>query len=68
MIYTLLFSVLIIAISLALLCIKMILQKKGRFSSFHIHDSEAMKERGIHCVVDQDREERVKAERKTMME
>lgn len=59
---------LIIAISLALLCIKMILQKKGRFSSFHIHDSEAMKERGIHCVVDQDREERVKAERKTVME
>ena len=46
----------------------MILQKKGRFSSFHIHDSEAMKERGIHCVVDQDREERVKAERKTVME
>jgi hypothetical protein len=36
------------------------MQKGGRFSSFHIHDSEAMKERGIHCVVDQDREEREK--------
>ncbi len=51
---------LIIAISLALLCIRIIMQKGGRFSSFHIHDSEAMKARGIHCVVDQDREEREK--------
>ncbi|MGI6223351.1 MAG: hypothetical protein ACOYJG_07060 [Prevotella sp.] len=68
MIYTLLFSVLIIAISLALLCIKMILQKNGRFSSFHIHDSEAMKERGIHCVVDQDREERNRTGEKVVLE
>ena len=26
----------------------------------HIHDSEAMRERGIHCVIDQDREQRSK--------
>lgn len=60
MIETLLFSVLIIAIAVALLLIKVVLKKNGRFSSQHIHDSEAMKERGIHCVVDQDREAREK--------
>ncbi len=60
MIETLLFSVLIIAIAVALLLIKVVLKKNGRFSSQHIHDSEAMKERGIHCVIDQDREARKK--------
>ena len=60
MIETVLFSVLIIAIAVALLLIKVVLKKNGRFSSQHIHDSEAMKERGIHCVIDQDREAREK--------
>ena len=58
MIETLLISVLIIAIGMALLLIKVLVKKDGRFTSQHIHDSEAMKERGIHCVVDQDREAR----------
>ena len=61
MIETLLFSVLIIAIAMALLLIKVLFKKNGRFSSQHIHDSEAMKERGIHCVMDQDRELRTKS-------
>lgn len=60
MIETLLISVLIIAIGMALLLIKVLVKKGGRFTSQHIHDSEAMKERGIHCVVDQDREARQK--------
>lgn len=51
---------LIIAISVALLSVKVLLRKNGRFSSMHIHDSEAMRERGIHCVVDEDREMRAK--------
>ena len=54
----LLLSALIIAISMAFLCVKLILRKDGRFSSQHIHDSQAMRERGIHCVMDQDREMR----------
>ncbi len=58
MIETLLYSVLIIAIAMALLAVKMIVRKDGKFTSMHIHDSEAMKERGIHCVIDQDREAR----------
>ena len=60
MIETLLLSVLIIAIALALLCVKLLFRKHGEFSSQHIHDSKAMKDRGIHCVMDQDREARQK--------
>lgn len=62
MIETLLISVLIIAIGMALLCVKLLFKKNGRFSSQHIHDSQAMKDRGIHCVMDQDREARERGE------
>lgn len=46
---------------MALLSVKLILKRDGKFSSMHIHDSEAMKQRGIHCVLDQDREMRGEA-------
>ena len=49
---------LIIAIGVAFLLIKVLFKRDGSFSSQHIHDSEAMRERGIHCVIDQDREQR----------
>ena len=58
MVETLLITVLIIAICVALLSVKVIFKKDGRFESQHIHDSKAMRERGIHCVIDQDREAR----------
>lgn len=58
MIETLLITVLIIAICITLLCVKVIFKENGKFSSQHIHDSKAMKDRGIHCVIDQDREAR----------
>ena len=54
----LLSTTLIIAIAVAFLLVKLILKKNGQFSSQHIHDSEAMRQRGIHCVMDQDREMR----------
>lgn len=54
-------STLIIAISLAFLCIKLFLHPNGSFTSMHIHDSEAMRQRGIHCVMDQDREMRTRS-------
>lgn len=57
----LLLTTLIIAIGMAFLCIKLIFRKNGSFSSQHIHDSKAMRERGIHCVMDQDREMRRKS-------
>lgn len=58
MIETLLLTVLIIAISMTLLGMKVLLTKNGKFSSMHIHDSQAMRDRGIHCVIDEDREMR----------
>lgn len=58
MIGIILVSTLIIAISMAFLCVKVIVRKNGRFSSMHIHDSKAMRERGIHCVLEQDKEAR----------
>lgn len=58
MIETLILTVLIIAIAMVLMSVKVILKKNGKFESRHIHDSAAMKERGIHCVIDQDREAR----------
>lgn len=58
MIKTLLICMLIIAISVVLLCINVIFKKGGRFPSMHIHDSDAMKDRNIHCVIDQDKEAR----------
>ena len=53
MIKTIVLSVLIIAISVALLCIK-----GGKFTSQHIHDNAALRKQGIHCVIDQDKEAR----------
>lgn len=43
---------------MAFLCIKLVFRKNGRFTSQHIHDSAAMRERDIHCVMDQDCEMR----------
>ena len=57
----LLISTLIIAIGMFFFCVKLVFRKNGSFSSQHIHDSQAMKDRGIHCVMDQDREMRTKS-------
>lgn len=61
MIETILITALIIAIGMAFLLVKVLLKRNGEFSSQHIHDSQAMKDRGIHCVMDQDRELRTKS-------
>ena len=53
-------TLVIVALAVASLCVKVILRRNGRFTSPHIHDSKAMKDRGIHCVIDQDREAREK--------
>ena len=49
-----LLSVLIIAICMALFCVKVIFKKNGKFSSQHVHDNPGLRKQGIHCVVDQD--------------
>lgn len=58
MVEIILASMLIIAISLALLSIKLLVSNKKEFSSYHIHDSKALSEQGIHCVMEQDKEMR----------
>ena len=57
----LLTSTLIIAIAMAFFLVKVLFRKNGTFSSQHIHDSKAMRQRGIHCVIDQDLEMRSKS-------
>ena len=61
MLKILLLTTVIIAIGMAFFCVKLIFRKNGSFTSQHIHDSKAMRERGIHCVMDQDRELRRKS-------
>ena len=58
MIKLLLLSLLIIAIAFALLSIKLLLKRNGKFSSQHVHDNPGLRKLGIHCVMDQDREAR----------
>ena len=61
MIQILLISTLIIAIAMVFFLVRVLFVRKGEFKSQHIHDSQAMRERGIHCVMDQDREMRRKS-------
>ena len=61
MIETLVVSTLIIAIGMAFFLVRVLFSKQGEFKSQHIHDSESMRERGIHCVMDQDKEMRRKS-------
>ena len=60
MLIILLVTLAILAIAMLLLSVKVIFKKNGHFESQHIHDSKAMRDRGIHCVMDQDREQRTR--------
>lgn len=60
MLYTLLITMLIVAICIILLGVKMLLVKGGKFPNTHISGNKAMRERGITCVQSQDREARRK--------
>ena len=66
MIETLLISTLIIAIAMLFFLVRVLFVKQGEFKSQHIHDSEAMKERGINCVLDQDREMRERGKKRSL--
>lgn len=48
----------IVTFSVLFLCIKMILKPGSRFGASHIGGSEAMRDRGIHCVRSMDAMER----------
>jgi len=48
MIKILFVSVALLAAGMAMLLVKVLGTENGRFSSQHIHDSKAMRQRGIH--------------------
>ena len=58
MIETFIISMLIIAIAVALLSVKVIILKNGRFSSQHVKDNPKLRKQKIHCVMEQDAEAR----------
>lgn len=58
MLKTLLFTLLIIAISFVLLAITIIIKKNGRFPNIHVGGNKEMRKRGIKCVQSQDRDAR----------
>ena len=53
-----LISLAVVAVAFALLSIKVLLKRNGKFSSQHVHDNPGLRKPGIHCVMDQDREAR----------
>lgn len=53
-----LISLAVVAVAFALLSIKVLLKRNGKFSSQHVHDNPGLRKQGIHCVTDQDREAR----------
>lgn len=55
---TFIIGVLIIAISVAMLSVKVIFLKDGKFSSQHVKDNPGLRRQKIHCVMEQDREAR----------
>ena len=55
---TLLFTLLIIAISFVLLAITIIIKKNGKFPNTHVGGNREMRRRGIKCVQSQDRDAR----------
>ncbi len=58
MLETLLLTLLIIAISFALLAVTIIIKKNGKFPNTHVGGNKYMRERGIKCVQSQDRDAR----------
>ena len=53
-----LITLLVVALSVALLAVKIIFVKNGRFPSIHIESNAAMRKQGIGCVKSMDRETR----------
>ena len=60
MLETILISVLIVAICIALLAVQILLKKDGRFPNTHIGDNVAMRKKGIKCVQAQDHDARLR--------
>lgn len=57
-------AIVAVGVSILLLCVRIVLQKNGKFSSEHISQNKRMRQDGIHCATSQDRETRKKANKK----
>jgi len=57
-------TLLLVAVSIALLSVRVILKKGGRFHAEDVGASKAMRDRGIDCFIKQDRDERMRADRR----
>lgn len=51
-------TMLIVAICIALLAIKILIRKDGRFPNTHLSGSISMRKKGIGCIRSQDRQAR----------
>lgn len=58
MLKELIFVLIIVAVAVALLCIRLLLGKKNVVNT-HIDGNRDMERRGIHCAVRQDMEQRI---------
>jgi hypothetical protein len=47
-------SIIILLIAIVLFCIKIIIQKNGRFPNTHVGGNPALRKRGIRCIQEQD--------------
>ena len=48
----------LVAIAFVLMSIRILIKKKGKFSSEHVGQSKALKREGVHCAQTQDKMER----------
>jgi hypothetical protein len=59
MLYTLLFSLLLVFIAIAILGFRIFFFKNKQFPSLHIGQNKHLKEKGISCATSQDREAQI---------
>lgn len=59
-----LIAIVVLLIAFILLSVRVIIKRNGVFSSKHISQSKAMRDRGITCATSQDRQARKQDERK----
>lgn len=64
MLNTILLTLGIVAVAVLLLSVKLLIKPNGTFSSQHVSDNPALRKKGIHCVMKQDKEAREAADRK----
>jgi len=57
MLTTLLLTVLILVICVALLAIKVILKKRGKFPNTHVGGNKALNKKGIYCAKTQHKDD-----------